>query len=214
MKPPFRGRFFIWWHASKIESLQFVIKKYTFDDHNHMQVHICSPYRPDKNLGKAYNETMQILPDDWWGCLTDYDVQLLTPDAGRILHEYANLFPEAALLTCYTNRISSLSKMQLLDGVVSDNTDYFHHYSLAEKQKRFLYGATQINADISGFLMMISKKAWREQPFPETGICLHVDTTYGRTIRAAGKKILRMNGLYVWHAYRLINGIGDKTHLR
>lgn len=179
-----------------------------------MQVHICSPYRVDKNLGKAYNETMRMLPDDWWGCLCDYDIQLLTPDAGKILHEYAFRNPNAGMLTCFTNRISTLSTGQLLGGTVSENTDYFHHYRLAEEQKKRLYSTTEINQDISGFLMMVSKKAWLEHPFPETGICLHVDTTYGRTIRSAGKKIIRMDGLYVWHAYRLINGIFDKRHLQ
>lgn len=179
-----------------------------------MQVHICIPYRTDKNLGKAYNETMQRIPEGDWACLIDYDVNLLTPDAGAILHEYARLFPDAGILTCFTNRISTLSSKQLLNGEISENTNYLYHYQLAVLQKQRLYTGSVIMKDISGFLMMVSKKTWVEFPFPEDGKCLGVDTDYNRRIRAAGKEIIRMNGLYVFHAYRMVNGISDKSHLQ
>ncbi|HLA53220.1 MAG TPA: hypothetical protein VK618_07940, partial [Flavitalea sp.] len=70
-----------------------------------MKVNIMIPYALDKNLGRAYNETMRMVDDGDWACLMDYDVQLLTPDAGKILHDYAIRFPHAGMLTCYTNRI-------------------------------------------------------------------------------------------------------------
>lgn len=179
-----------------------------------MQVLISSPYRPDKNLGKAYNDFMRLLPEDYWGCLTDIDVNFLTPDAGTILHEYTNRFPDAGILTCFTNRISPLSNMQLLGGTISDNPDNTIHIKLAEAQRDFLYEVTPIEKDISGFLMMVNKKTWNKHPFPELNKPLGVDTYYGRSIRAAGLQILRMDGLYVWHTYRLLNGINHKEHLK
>jgi GT2 family glycosyltransferase len=178
-----------------------------------MKVHFIIPYALDKNLGRAYNETMASLPDDDWACLMDYDVQLLTPDAGRIIHEYATRAKPDQLLTCYTNRVSTLSRPQLLSSVVDENSDMRYHIGLAERQRKFLYQTTPITRDISGMLMLINKRLWLQFFFSEDKKCLGVDTEYNRRIRAAGKTIMRMDGLYVWHAYRLMNGIFDKTHL-
>ena len=178
-----------------------------------MKVHFVIPYALDKNLGRAYNETMAALPDGDWACLMDYDVQLLTPDAGRIVHEYATMAKPDQLLTCFTNRVSTLSKPQLLNGVVNEDSDIRNHIRFAERQRQFLYQMSPIPRDISGMLMLMNKQLWSEFQFTEDKKCLGVDTEYNRRIRAAGKTIMRMDGLYVWHAYRLMNGINDKTHL-
>lgn len=178
-----------------------------------MQVHICSPYRVDKNLAKAYNDAMQRIGEDDWNCFHDIDVTFLTPDSGAILEEYARRFSDAGIFTCYTNRVSSLSIPQLLGGKVSENRDILHHIELAEKQKSRLYNVTTIDQDISGMVMMISKKMWNQFQFEENRKCLLVDTYYGRRLRNAGKMILRMDGLYVFHIYRMLNGVKDKTHL-
>lgn len=177
-----------------------------------MRVFVQTPYSLEKDLGKAYNEAMQRIPDGDAACFIDYDVQFLTPDAIQIVHEYANMNP-GSVLTCYTNRVSSLSVKQLLNGIVSDESDIRVHISLAQKQKRHLYTTTPILRDISGMLMVIPKTLWQQYPFPETGKCLGVDTAYGRMIRQAGYQILRMNGLYVFHTYRMATTITDKSHL-
>lgn len=179
-----------------------------------MQVHIIAPFSLEKNLAKAYNEAMSKIPDGDFACIHDIDVSFLTPDAGNILHEYALRNPEAHLLTCYTNRISTLSKWQLLTGKIDENLDYKYHVELAEKQKQFLYQTTQIKGTISGMLMLISKEKWKEIPFIENGQCLAVDTIYSRKLLQLNKKILRMDGLYVLHIYRVKNGVSDKSHLK
>jgi GT2 family glycosyltransferase len=178
-----------------------------------MKVHIIKPYSITKNLGQAYNEAMAMIPDGDWACLMDYDTMFLTPDCGQILHEYAIQFPAAGILTCYTNRIHPLAKDQLLHGEVSDNVSIDFHTDLAYNIKHNLFHVTKINHEISGFLMMVSKKTWDETKFPEYGKCLGVDNDFSTRILESGKDILRMNGLYVWHTYRLKNGIKDKTHL-
>lgn len=179
-----------------------------------MQVHILKPYRNDKNHGLGINQAMAMIGNDDWGCICDLDTCFLTPDAGSILLEYAKRNPTAGILTCFTNRISPLSKMQLLNGVLDDNPNMADHVLKAEKQKEQLYNTTEIDRDISGFLMMVSKRIWEKYPFPELGKPLGVDTKFGRTIREAGLKILRMDGLLVFHIYRLVNGIADKKHLQ
>jgi GT2 family glycosyltransferase len=178
-----------------------------------MKVHIVKPYSLEKNLGKAYNEAMQLIPDGDWACLMDYDTMFLTPDCGQILHEYINWNPIVGIFTCFTNRIHPLANNQLLDGVVSDNVSIDYHIERAYNQKRLLFQATEIKHTISGFLMMISKSTWNECKFSETGKCLGVDNDFSANIIERGKKIMRMDGLYVFHTYRLKNGIKDKAHL-
>jgi GT2 family glycosyltransferase len=179
-----------------------------------MKVHVVTPYRTDKNLGLAYNEAISQIPNDDWVCLIDYDVCFLTPDAIAILNGYAEQNQDAGLMTCYTGRIHPLAKHQLLYGQVTDNADINFHISRAEGQKKFLYKTTEIKKEISGFLMMVSKKTWNENKFTENGKCLGVDNDYCWRLLASNKSILRMDGLYVWHTYRLKNGITDKTHLK
>jgi GT2 family glycosyltransferase len=61
--------------------------------------------------------------------------------------------------------------------------------------------------------MLVSKKTWNEIKFSESGKCLGVDNDFSANVLERGKKIYRMDSLYVFHAYRLKNGIKDKTHL-
>jgi GT2 family glycosyltransferase len=178
-----------------------------------MKVHIIKPYDLEKNLGRAYNEEISKVPDGDWVCLCDLDTSFLTPDAGYILHEYVKMYDFAGMMTCFTNRIHPLAKDQLLDGLLSDNVSMDYHVQRAYNQKRELFKVTEIKHEVSGFLMLISKATWNGLKFSETGKCLGVDNDYSFKLLLAGRQILRMDGLYVWHTYRLKNGIKDKMHL-
>lgn len=169
------------------------------------------PYRKDKNLGLAYNEAFRQTTAEVI-CFRDGDTMFLTPDYGIILDEYYEE-NKNAVLVCYINRASPLSTGQLYGGKVSNDPNILAHIHIAEKQKRELYTVTEVNQDISGTLMVVPRLIWEVHPFNESGNCLGVDTEYNRRIRAAGVKILRMNGLYLFHAYRLKNGIFSKKHL-
>ncbi len=179
-----------------------------------MKIHILKPYSIDKNLGRAYNEAVKLIPDGDWACLMDYDTMFLTPDCGRILHEYASLFPNTGMFTCYTNRIHPQSIHQLYQGEIIESNDIADHIPLAEEAKKNLYKATSLDTVISGFLMMIKKETWKDVQFSENRLCLGVDNDYCARLMDNGRSILRMNGMYVWHTYRLKNGIQDKSHLK
>lgn len=178
-------------------------------------LHFLSPYRSDKNLGRAYNEAMDLIPDGDSACLRDIDTLFLTPEQPAIIEQYVSDYPDA-VLTCYTNRISELSRHQLLGGTLSDQSDIRQHITLAENQQerhRITRSVFEINRDISGFLMVIPKSVWMKVPFSEDGKCLGVDTYWNRKIRKAGIKILRMDAVYIWHTYRLAKGVHNKQHL-
>lgn len=174
-------------------------------------LHRSCPSREDKNLGKSYNDAMKLIGEDDWMCFTDNDVLFLTSDTMNIISNYIKGHPNAGLFTCYTNRIAN--SQQLLNGKISEDDSIKNHILIAEKQKSKLYQVTQLRSIISGFLMVLSKKTWKKINFDETGGALSVDNLYSKKILLKGKKILRMDGLYCFHIYRLIQGSKNKTHL-
>ena len=179
-----------------------------------MKVHIIKPYALDMNLGKAYNDTISLFPDEDWICVCDYDTMFLTPNCGEILHNYAEMFPDFGVLTCWTNRIHGMSTHQLYGGKINEDDSIRNHIKVAEDVQNDLYTVTDLGTEISGFLMMFSKQTWNKIKFKESGKALGVDNWFAWDLLAAGYKVGRMNGLYVWHTYRLKNGVLDKSHLQ
>lgn len=178
-------------------------------------IHCIHPYRIDKNLGKAYNDAFKNCPEEDWLCLMDWDVMFLLHDAIAVMEEYVTKYPGTGIFTCYTNRIHTGAKDQLWGGVVNTDADIKQHIGIAAHAAIFgvLDESAEIKHHISGMLMLISKKTWNEIKFSEDGKCLGVDNDFSDRVLAAGKKILRMNRIYVWHTYRLMQGMRDKSHL-
>lgn len=176
-----------------------------------MNIKIRIPFRLDKDLGKAYNDEFAGLELDDWLCLIDYDVTFLTPRSIPIMYEYATKYPNTGIFTCFTNRIHPLAVDQLFTGEPSDETNFslWQMLAIGAESDR---SVTEIKHPISGFLMMIKKRTWMSEKFFEGQGCLGVDNDYSARILQSGRKILRMNGLLVWHSYRLAN-IKDKSHL-
>jgi GT2 family glycosyltransferase len=175
-----------------------------------MKVHIIKPYSLEKNLGKAYNEAMAMIPEGDWACLMDYDTMFLTPDCGRILSAYVRECPHAGIMTCLTNRIGNPSQRV---SMLENETSIIEHIKYAEDRSSLPVIASIIDEPISGFLMMISKETWNKIKFDESGKCLGVDNDYSRRILEAGMSIIRMDALYVFHIYRMKQGVKNKTHL-
>jgi GT2 family glycosyltransferase len=176
-------------------------------------IHVLQPYSLEKKLGHAYNESMSYVPNGQWAILMDHDAMFLTPDAIRHIHEYTQLFPSTGIFTCYTNRLHPMSKGQLWKDVCSEDSDIRTHIRIAEEVKRDLYKATELRTVIGGFCMVIKKETWIETKFTENLFCLGVDNDFSRRVMATGKKVLRMDGIYMFHTYRLMNGFMDKKHL-
>ncbi len=175
-------------------------------------IHYVTPYRSDKDLGKAYNDAFNYCDDDDWLCLRDIDTMFLTPDAPNIISRYVQLNPFAGMLTCFTNRVGSTE--QLLGGSINENTNIKDHIRWAEQAKNWNHTSTELHGDISGMLMVVSKKVWKQHKFIEGIGCLGVDTDFGRRIRESGLSIIRMDALYIFHIYRMQNGIYNKKHLK
>ena len=172
---------------------------------------ICEPYRTDKNLGKAYNDVMKLLGPDDYAVFKDGDAMFLTSDFGTIIEDYIKLYP-AAMLTCKTNRIHPLSKQ--LDGNIDEVCD-LRELTMKAYTRKELRTVTEIKPGeaFSGVLMVVPKKLWNEVPFIENQGALGIDSQFRIDLHKTGKKVYIMEGLFIFHAYRILNGITYKQHL-
>ncbi len=177
-----------------------------------VNIHYATPYRADKDLGKAYNDTFKYLlnTDITHVCLMDGDIMFLTPNWGTIIQEYVEQYPND-VLTCRTNRIHHLSK-QLLPGF--DLTSVFGMI-IEANQLSAQRTITEIlpGEGMSGFLMVVPVEVWKQIPFVEGIGCLGVDSCFRVDLHRAESKTLIMDGLLVYHIYRLATGVTDKSHL-
>lgn len=174
------------------------------------------PYSTEKNLGKAYNESMALVGDNDHICFRDGDTCWLTPDYGVHLSEYVRLYPNA-ILTCWTNRINEKAEQQYPHH--RNVTDLEVHLREAIDVKKNLYNVTSLHGFVSGFCMVVPKSVWNNHKFAEVQHyedrgpynLLGVDNDFTNRVRAAGVPVLRMDGLYIWHTYRLLDN--SKQHL-
>lgn len=178
-----------------------------------MSIHFPIPYRLDKNLGMAYNDEFKKVGDDDYVCLRDYDTLFLLPETIADIYGYVQKFPDIDLFTCYGNRNHWSLKEQILGGEISNDTDINHHIDLAIKQREQLYQVTEIKGHLSGFFMLMSKRLWKEMQFYENRKCLGVDIQFSLRLRNRKKFAYRMEGVYIWHTYRLKQGVHSRKHL-
>lgn len=179
-----------------------------------MKVWYFTPYSTNKNLGQSYNEYLSLIPEGDSACIMDGDACFLNSDFGHIIHEYAKLYPNA-VLTCYINRIHSLAKGQLHPEMNSADIRECLEYAERIKGVRTV---TPVTGSVSGTLLVIPKHIWKRFPFSEVNTfrpgepnLLGCDNEWTNRIRANGIKVLRMDGLLIYHQYRLLTN--SKQHL-
>jgi len=177
-------------------------------------IYFFTPYSFEKRLGRAYNDYIQLVPnDDDWICLVDADVMFLTPDFGHQLQEIINLYPDTGLFTCYTNRVGTLE--QCWTNQISENSDIKYHKMLAtqlQRERRLL--VKPLKKIISGHLMLFKKSTWKHiGGFRTVGI-LAVDNYFSKAVLNLNMPILLMEGVYVLHYYRLLEGRVFRNHLK
>jgi GT2 family glycosyltransferase len=175
-----------------------------------------TPFSLEKKIGKAYNESMSLLPNEEdFACLRDGDTMFLTPDYGKQIADIIEMYKNhnVGIFTCLTNRIKN--KFQLLtESEAFENKDITYHKKLALKIKENHYlSIREIPRSISGFCMIIQKKTWIQfGGFKEIGM-LAIDNDFSRRVLEGGKKIYCMQGVYMFHYYRLLEGQKNKKHL-
>lgn len=170
-------------------------------------VHWISPYRADKNIGGAINVAIcnlnppgeYIRPDDWV-VHTDQDCLFLQPDTkAHIL----NILDKTSydVLGCLTNRIRS--KEQLVNGYFNGNPDITYHMGVAQRQwDTHGMSIRPARGVIAAFLLCFRVSTWEQLGGFDEG-SLSFDSTFSMRARKAGLKLGIMQGIVVWHSYRL-----------
>lgn len=176
-------------------------------------LHYFQPQQIDGSLGKGYNHYMSILPsDDDWAVLMDYDAMFLYHPE-EMIQKAIKEYPDTELFTCFTNRIGN--KQQLFAGKLNGNADILNHQRIAYQLRNLkMWESTPITIPISGFCMILKKSLWKKFPFPEEKGLLGVDNEFSSRVLKGGKTIRRINGLYMFHFYRLNKGAKDTSHLK
>jgi GT2 family glycosyltransferase len=177
-----------------------------------MRIKFVFPYSFEKNLGEAYNREFEELQDNDWLCITDADVMLLG-NYGKKIKNHILSNKNIGILTCYTNRVKKAK--QLYGGKISENDSIRHHANISMKLELENYGKSQkITAPISGFLMVVQKKVWKEVGGFNTNGILNVDNDFSNKVYEKGYDILLMQDMYAIHYYRMTFGIKNKEHLK
>ncbi|MFA5420045.1 MAG: hypothetical protein WC341_16450 [Bacteroidales bacterium] len=176
------------------------------------RIYYFTPYSFEKNIGDAYNQYMELLPDDEdWACFIDGDACFLIPDFGHVIAGVVEKYPDAGMFTGYTNRVANIQ--QLYRGKFSDNADIRYHRNIARVCREVNHcKVTELNLPISGVIMVIQKKTWREFNFSEG--MLGVDNDISRRLIRAGRKVMLMQGIYMLHYYRFNEGRRNTQHLQ
>jgi len=173
---------------------------------------ISTPYSFERNLGKAYNEIMSLLPsDDDWAVLRDIDTMFLDNKAPFLIREAINLKPEAGLFTCYASRTGRGE--QKFKNTISNDSNINNHRQIALRQQKKVF-LKLIKKPIAGFLMVLNKKVWKDQGgFIEKDL-FSIDLEFSDRLLKANKPIYLIENLYIFHYYRLMEGgVNYKKHL-
>lgn len=163
------------------------------------------PYALDKNLGRAYNEAMALLPnDDDWAIFLDHDILLTTREWYPQIAEAIAFKPDAGAFVAVTNRIDA--KWKRAQETDPDNHDVGYHTAVgvARLARRSLLDITETKG-FGGVLFAVSKAAWREAGgFADGLLCVDHSLHFG--LQRAGRRVYLMEHVYVYHRRRAFIG--------
>lgn len=180
------------------------------DGHDLPKVHYGVPYALDMNLGRAYNDFCESVPDGDWICLMDADSMFLTNNYGKLIAQTIKKNPEYSMFGCVTNRLRA--KDQLVDGMYED-PNMLNHKKVAEYVSMENYTkVTQVDKPIAGLMMVFKKEDWKRNKF-RNGL-IGIDTMFGQGMLDLGLRIGVMQGVYKLHYYRMMEGKDSLDHLK
>ena len=164
-----------------------------------------NPFSTDRNLGKAFNEFCDNVPDGDWICFQDGDMLYLTPDWGAQIQEVIeNAGKDFSLLGCMTNKLGR--PMQRVNGYFNEDNNIKNHYHIAVEQNEKHWGKVVELKDrklIAGMFLLFPKSTWNKHKFEEKKSPWGVDDAFCNAIVAGGGKLGLLSGLYVYHLYRV-----------
>lgn len=157
------------------------------------------PYSATGNLGDAYNRVMARLRPGEWAVFLDHDAMILLNDFWSDLQHAIATHPDAGAITCWTNRTGN--SRQKAKAPQSDDIQE-HTARAAAIRREYGQRLSDITGEqLTGVLFAVSRTAWDlAGPFRE-GFG-EVDNGWARQTRAAGLRLWRMDGQYIYHQRR------------
>ena len=158
-----------------------------------------TPWSATRNLGAEYNRIMARLDPDEWAIFLDHDALIVSDALWSLFGQAIRNHPDAGAITCYTNRTANpAQKAKAPSGDNIPDHAARARQLLLENQER----CTDITAPrMTGMCFATSKAAW-EKAGPFADGMGEVDNKYAAALVAAGLKIWRVDGAYVWHEKR------------
>lgn len=167
-----------------------------------MKILYSTPFSTEKNIGKAYNEFCETVPDDAWIVIRDIDSLFLRSDCGKQIEDIIKKHgDDYKLIGCMTNRLRD--SKQLFRGQFSNDGDISHHVEIANTLSDHFYDHVEPIGYIAGLCMIFHKSTWEAVKFREN--CLLFDKAFSMDIKAkfgARTQIGIAKGLYLFHLYR------------
>lgn len=153
------------------------------------------PFRADANLGRAYNEEMERLPDGDWAVFLDHDAM---PTTGRWFAQFAEAIafrPNAGAFAVMTNRIAS--HWQRCGDPLDNDIARHRRFGSERTRVRTLLDISQTKG-FGGVMFAVSKAAWLECGGFADGLGC-VDHSLHFALQRIGRPVYLIEGLYVFH---------------
>lgn len=168
-----------------------------------MNIHFLSPYREDKNIGKAINDAVRQLNPavDDFIVLCDQDMMWLLPDSKAQVMQTLR-FTQFDILGCMTNRVGL--PWQVASGMAEEDSLRAHIEKAKELQHR--EGAVVGVDRVAAFMMCFRVALWRRLGgFAEDR--LNFDLLFCDRAKRAGYSVGVMQDVYVLHIYRYLEAL-------
>lgn len=173
------------------------------------------PWTNEKDLGKAYNDFMRLIPNDDFACFIDRDAMFLTSFYGKQLNDIVNTYSDCGVFVAKANRIGC--KWQREEGMWNENNIDVHVLKSNQLQREKYINVSDVSDikdPLGGFLILISKKVWEEIGGFKEGLgMLGVDNELHYACKRYNKKVYLMEGVYLYHWYRG-GEAKNKSHLQ
>lgn len=167
-----------------------------------------SPYSYTLDIGQEYNNSIQLLPDNAWICLTDQDTLKPPGFADRVRQVLREVGTKDRLIGCRTNRVG-IPGPYCVPGMFMEENISAHLQVAASLWRN--NGAELAKVDVvPGYCMLFNKALWEKWGgFPSSGFQFDVWASQRSDTWLA-------TGVYIFHLYRWLHPAprGLHKHLR
>ena len=182
-----------------------------------------TPFRRDKNIITAYNNFMELLPEDGWAVLRDADLMWLDSYYGVQIIKAIEDNPNVGALTITVNRIGN--RLNQHYSIYLEDDIIIHRKIAAKIKKKFEGVYLDWNHEtgelLNGMVMIVSKKVWKKvrgfkEWLPNYSKILGVDTKFHKDLLANNLDVKVIKGIYAYHWYSGFNEISGRNinHLK